>query len=190
MADLTNAGKRLAEARDRGNFQQGGPTQAARRGLTAMLSELAARGYDLQINGASAFQNQNALRLSNIVVDTTGGSEITAKQLFSRGRAQFKPRPRRRETDVAPSVRDEDFYDVFEIRDEQGQLIATTDTFDQADDLRKIIRSGLPIDQRDAKIRELFDDDQVADQYIQQLGETQSDPNASLEITPVENIRL
>ena len=37
MVDLTNAGKRLAETRDRTGFQEGGPVQAARRGVLALL---------------------------------------------------------------------------------------------------------------------------------------------------------
>lgn len=153
MSDLTNAGKRLAESRDRGDFQQGGPTQAALRGLTAMLSELAARGYDVQINGASALQNQNALRRSNIVVDTTGGNEITARSLFVKGRAETRPSPRRRETDTKPPFSNEnEFYAGFEIRDDQGQTLETLDTFEEAKQARDRIRNELPQDQKDANL--------------------------------------
>ena len=153
MTDLTNAGKRLAESRDRGNFQEGGPRQAALRGLTAMLSELAARGYDVQINGASALQNQNALRRSNIVVDTTGGNEITARSLFVKGRAETKPSPRRRETDTRPPFSNEnEFYAGFEVRDDQGQTLETLDTFEEAKQARDRIRNELPQDQKDADL--------------------------------------
>lgn len=153
MADLTNAGKRLAESRDRGDFQQGGPTQAALRGLTAMLSELAARGYDVQIDGASALQNQNALRRSNIVVDTTGGNEITARSLFVKGRAETRPSPRRRETDTRPPFSNEnEFYAGFEVRDDQGQTLETLDTFEEAKQARDRIRNELPQDQKDANL--------------------------------------
>ena len=153
MADLTNAGKRLAESRDRGDFQQGGPTQAALRGLTAMLSELAARGYDVQINGTSALQNQNALRRSNIVVDTTGGNEITARSLFVKGRAETRPSPRRRETDTKPPFSNEnEFYAGFEVRDDQGQTLETLDTFEEAKQARDRIRNELPQDQKDTNL--------------------------------------
>ena len=48
--DLMNAGRRLMEAQT-GTFAGGGSMQSARDGLLAMLSELAARGYKLEVNG-------------------------------------------------------------------------------------------------------------------------------------------
>lgn len=112
MADLTNAGKRLAEARDRGGFQEGGPVQAARRGVLAILSELGSRGYDLQINNVSALKDEGVLRRSSIIVDTTGGNDIKLYQVFAR-KAGMQPRtPRQRETDSrTPLDRPEQFAD-------------------------------------------------------------------------------
>lgn len=150
MADLTNAGKRLAEARDRGNFQEGGPVESARRGILAILSELASRGYDLQINEASALQNINALRRSNIVVDTTGKNKITARDVFVKGRSETKPSPRRRETDVMPPFDNKDgYYSVFQVRDGLGMVLETLDTFEEAQQARDRIINGLPEGQKD-----------------------------------------
>lgn len=100
MVDLTNAGKRLAETRDRTGFQEGGPVQAARRGVLAILSEFGARGYDLRINGVSVITNEAPLRRSSIVVDTTGNTEIKAYQLFARKAGTRARTPRTRETDT------------------------------------------------------------------------------------------
>lgn len=150
MADLTNAGKRLAEARDRGNFQEGGPVQSAKRGILAILSELASRNYDLQIDGASALQNINALRRSNIVVDTTGKNKITARDVFIKGRAETKPGPRRRETDVMPPFDNKDgYYSVFQVRDGLGMVLETLDTFEEAQQARDNIIDRLPEGQKD-----------------------------------------
>lgn len=112
IADLTNAGKRLAETRDRAGFQEGGPVQAARRGLLAILSEFGARGYDLRINGVSVFADEAALRESTIVVDTTGKTEIKANQLFAREAETETRTPRTRETDtLTPLDRPEQLAD-------------------------------------------------------------------------------
>lgn len=112
MVDLTNAGKRLAETRDRTGFQEGGPAQAARRGVLAILSEFGARGYDLRINGVSVITDEAPLRRSSIVVDTTGNTEIKAYQLFARRAGTRARRPRTRETDtLTPLDRPEQLAD-------------------------------------------------------------------------------
>lgn len=84
LVDLTNAGKRLVEAREGTGFEGQTPYQAAQRGLQEILADLQLEGYDVQIGGQSFFDVGSTVPdAMNVTAALVDGNKIGLKDLLA-----------------------------------------------------------------------------------------------------------
>lgn len=84
LVDLTNAGKRLVEAREGTGFEGQTPYQAAQRGLQEILADLQLEGYDLQIGGQSFFNiGKTVPSRMNVTAAVVDGKKVGLQDLMT-----------------------------------------------------------------------------------------------------------
>jgi len=84
LVDLTNAGKRLVEAREGTGFEGQTPYQAAQRGLQEILADLQIEGYDVQIGDQSFYDVGSSIPASmNVTAALIDGKKVGLKDLMA-----------------------------------------------------------------------------------------------------------